>query len=138
MEFLKRAKNSAISLGNEITLELAKQRETCVKMSGWTMGIGTVLYMTSPLYASADISALGTNVKSIVAQLYNAAFPVITVVAALLLVIAFIMRMTASQQKAAQATSWIVRIIICYILVNCIGLFFKVIDSTTSSYRFST
>ena len=60
------------------------------------------------------------------------------VVAALLLVIAFIMRMTASQQKAAQATSWIVRIIICYILVNCIGLFFKVIDSTTSSYRFST
>lgn len=46
--------------------------------------------------------------------------------------IAFAVRMAGNPQKAAQATDWIVRIIVCYIGLNCVGLIFKIVQGATS------
>ena len=103
-------------------------------------GLGLVLGapMNLAVLATADgtdIKGFGADITEIITEVYNAAFGVITVLAAVLLIIAFAVRMTQNQQKAAQATSWIVRIIVCYIGINCIGLLFNVIENTTGKHR---
>lgn len=137
--FLKRAKNEMLQLQIDCMNELARSK-------GFLKGAYTATAVTSSTLLSAvvayadeasDISGFATQVTGVITDIYNAAFGVVTVLAAVLLVIAFITRMTANQQKAAQATSWIVRIIVCYIAINCIGLLFSVIDGTVGSHNFN-
>ncbi len=138
MSFFERAKKEVRALGVDVMLELDAKRDIGTKAAPALLG-ATMLASVVPAFANGgeDIAGLGTSIKTVITNIYSAAFPIVTVLAALMLVIAFIMRMTGSQQTAAKATSWIVRIIICYVLVNCIGLIFKVIENTTSSYKFN-
>lgn len=136
MEFLKRAKKEMRSLGVDVMLNMQANHRKYSHAVGASCAAASTIAMTTTAMATQDIAGFGTAVVNIVTQIYSAAFPVVTVLAALMLVIAFIMRMVGSQQSAAKATSWIVRIIICYVAVNCIGLIFNVIKNTTSSYNF--
>lgn len=88
------------------------------------MGLATMAF-------AGGIEDFKNNVVTQLKAIYSAAFGIITVAAALLLLIAFAIRMTGNQQKAAQATSWITRIVITYIAINCIGIFFTIMDSVT-------
>lgn len=136
MEFLKRAKKEMLGLQLDVMTELQSNRSAYRPAAGAGLAMGTVMNLATMMLASTvTISGFGAEVKTVVVNIYNAVFPVVTVIAALLLVIAFIVRMTGNQQKASQATSWIVRIIICYVCINCIGLLFKVIDGATTKYR---
>lgn len=142
--FLKRAKNEMLRLQFDCMTELQKSK-------GFLKGTYTVAAVTTStllpaVVAFADptgttgtgsIQGFGQSVTSIITDIYTTSFSIVTVLAAVLLVIAFITRMTANTQKAAQATSWIVRIIVCYIAINCIGLLFSVIDGTIGSYNYN-
>ena len=142
MSILSRVRDTAGAIQSEASLELMRNAASYKKAINGSAAIGVISgvigTMGSAFAAGTTISAFGNNISGVIKQIYQAVFPVFTVIAALLLVIAFIMRMTANQQKAAQATSWIVRIIICYVCVNCIGILFSVIQNTTRSYTAST
>lgn len=137
MEFLKRCKNEVAALYNDCKTEVISNSGKYMRMGRLGLYGCAVASMGISALADDDIAGLGTTIQGIIAEIYSSSLGVVTVLAALLLVIAFIVRMTASQQKAAQATSWIVRIIICYICINCIGLFFTVIDNTTEPYEWN-
>lgn len=137
MDFLKRAKKEMRSLGVDIMLDLQANQAKNNKAAVIAMAAGTMASAVVPAFANTDIAGLGSSIQKIVGQLYTASSGVVTVLAALMLVFAFIMRMTGSQQTSAKATSWIVRIIVCYVLYNCIGLIFKVIEATTKDYMYN-
>lgn len=133
--FLKRAKKEMLLLQIDCMHELSRCKGllrgtyTATAVSSTVLGCAVVAYADA---GEATLQGFSSNVVKIISELWSSAFSIITVLAALLLVIAFGVRMTANQQKAAQATSWITRIILCYVAINCIGILFKVIDSTTA------
>lgn len=139
MNFLKRFKNDIRGIKNDIALDVMTNGAAYRRLAGKTTMLTTLALSVSPMMAadnSADIASFGKSITDILSDIYSAAFPIMTIAAAVLLVVAFIVRMTGNQQKAAQATSWIIRIIICYVCVNCIGLLFSVINNTTKEFRF--
>ena len=69
-------------------------------------------------------------------EIYTSMFSVISILTAILVVAALVVRMNGNQQRAAQATQWLTRIIICYVAINCVGLIMKVIDNTTKGYNY--
>ena len=86
--------------------------------------------------ADEDLTQFSNTVVGKINDIYKAAFPIITAFAVLMAAIAFVTRMTANQQKAAQATSWLVRIAIAYVGVNAVGLIARVIyNSMTPDWR---
>ena len=141
MSLFSKARELSSEIQSEASLELMRNASSYKKAINGSMAIGIITgvlgTMSSAFASGTTIADFGTNISDVISSIYQAVFPVFTVIAALLLVIAFIMRMTANQQKAAQATSWIVRFIICYICVNCIGIVFSVIKNTTSKYTAS-
>ena len=94
-------------------------------LGGMAMALGQVAL------ADDDVTNLANNITQAIENIYNASFGVITVFAALMALFAFVMRMTSNQQKAAQATSWLIRIGIAYGGINVIGLIFKAINAAT-------
>lgn len=136
-DFLKRAKNEMRSLQTGCVAEMSLHRRFYNRVAGFSMAYFTMLNMGVIAFADDDIATLGERITGIVSELYTATFAVVTVLAALLIVIALVVRMTANQQKAAQATSWLTRILICYALINCIGIIFSVIDNTTKDMGFT-
>lgn len=129
-DFLKRCKNELYGLQVDLTLDLQKHKKLLQTTYGITSGVGAVAGLMTMAYAGG-LETFQSNVVKQVQALYKAAFGIITAVAALLLLIAFAVRMTGNPQKAAQATSWIARIAVTYIAINCIGVFFTVMQSIT-------
>lgn len=137
-DFLKRAKNEMRSLQACCMTDMSLHRRVYKGVAGLSMAYFTAVNMGVVAFADGGgIGDLGTRITNIVTEIYSATFAVVTVLAALLIVIALVVRMTANQQKATQATSWLTRIIICYALINCIGIIFSVIDSTTEGMGFT-
>lgn len=133
MNLLKRFKSTLLNGYINCETRLQNAPKEYKQAAGVGTAIGTVLYGgIIPMFAepSTDIAGFGEQMWNIGSEVYKAIFPVVTIIAAILLVISLIVRMTGNQQKAAQATSWAIRIIICYICINCIGLLFSVINGT--------
>lgn len=129
-EFLKRCKNELYGLQVDLMLDLEKHKKALQTTYGVSAGAGSIMGLATMAFAGG-IEDFKTNVIAQLKAIYSAAFGIITVAAALLLLIAFAIRMTGNPQKAAQATSWITRIIITYVAINCIGIFFTIMDSVT-------
>lgn len=130
-EFLKRCKNELYGLQVDLMLDLEKHKKALQTTYGVSAGVGSVMGLATMAFADGGIETFKNNVVTQLKAIYSAAFGIITVAAALLLLIAFAIRMTGNPQKAAQATSWITRIVITYIAINCIGIFFTIMDSVT-------
>lgn len=139
MKFLKRCKNEMTRLYLDILAEAQFSRKKLKAPFAAGLGIGTAMHMGVMALAAPDnIAGFGETLVNVVTEVYSAAFGVVTIFAALMLVIAFVIRMQGNQQKAAQATTWITRILVCYVAINCIGLVFTVIENTTAQYRYET
>jgi hypothetical protein len=129
---------------NDVTTDFAVELMTVAKndkkgrKTAFGVGLlaGMFINCGAVAFADDDIETFGSSIVSIISRVYTQAFTVITALAAVCLVIAFIMRLTANQQKAAQATAWITRILISYIGVNIIGLIFHVIENTTADFKY--
>lgn len=115
----------------DMQISLNKHKALMKKTFGISSAVGAMAALTTFAYASANISSFGNKVGGAISNIYNTAFKVITAAAALALLIAFAVRMAGNPQKAAQATDWIVRIVVCYIGLNCVGLIFKIIRGAT-------
>lgn len=132
MEFLKRFKNGMNKFGCEAALALQEDHDKLVPAANVGIAIGVALQMAVVTFADDDIAGLGNSIAAVIANVYNSLSTVVTGLAAVLLVIAFITRMSGNPQQSAAATQWIKRILICYACINCIGTLFKVIDNTTA------
>ena len=125
-----------LSLYIDCQYQLEHDKKNLHKAFGTGLAIGTALNAgVIAVAADQDIAGFGQTISELIGEIYQATFGVVTVFAALMAIIALIVRMTANQQKAAQATSWLVRIVICYVAINCIGLIVNVINNTTEQYR---
>ena len=136
MALITKIRNKTEKIYTECKSELVENYFQYRKLASGTCVATAISCMAVPAFADG-ISDLSSKATKVITDLYNASFGIVTVLAALLLVIAFIVRMTAGQQKAAQATSWIVRIIVCYLCINCIGLLFSVLDGIAEGSAFS-
>lgn len=131
-DFLKRCKNELYGLQIDLMLDLQKHKQMLQTTYGISAGVGAIAGLVTMACADDGLSKFQTNVTEQITKIYSAAFGIITAIAALLLLIAFAIRMTGEPQKAAQATNWITRIIVTYIAINCIGMFFTVMKSITA------
>ena len=80
--------------------------------------------------AADDIEGLSNTISGKLVEIYSASFGVVTALAALMAMAAWVVRMSGNQQKAAQATSWLIRIALAYIGINLIGLVINVINNS--------
>ena len=135
MNLLKRFEKGMLSLYIDCQYQLEHDKKNLHKAFGTGLAIGTALNAGIIACAADDIQGFGNTISKLIGNIYDATFGVVTIFAALMAIIALIVRMTANQQKAAQATSWLVRIVICYVAINCIGLIVNVINNTTKQYR---
>ena len=101
-EFLKRCKNELYGLQVDLMLDLEKHKKALQTTYGVSAGVGSVMGLATMAFAGG-IEDFKNNVVTQLKAIYSAAFGIITVAAALLLLIAFAIRMTGNQQKAAQA-----------------------------------
>lgn len=123
----------------DMQISLDKHKSLMKKTFGISSTVGAMAALTSFAFATGngataqggDVAAFGKQIGDALGNIYDTAFKVITAAAALALLIAFGVRMAGNPQKAAQATDWIVRIIVCYIGLNCVGLIFKIIQGAT-------
>lgn len=138
MKFFNRLKKAMLSLYIDCQYQLEHDKANLKKASAVGLFVGTAMSTGCVAYAADDIATFGNTIASVIGDIYSATFGVVTVFAALMASIALIVRMTANQQKAATATSWLVRIVVSYVAINCVGLFMKVIDNVTAEYRYST
>mgnify|MGYP000756885599 FL=1 len=131
-KILSRCQKALESQMIDFQISLNKHKALMRKTFGISSTVGAMAALTTFAFAD-DISEFGTKVGSSLNSIWNMAYGVITAAAALALLIAFAVRMAGNPQKAAQATDWIVRIIVCYVGLNCIGLIFKVIKGATNN-----
>ena len=104
-----------------------------------TLILASLITCSQVSVALADqASEFTQKVYNLIANLYNQAFVIITIAAALLVMIALCVRMTSNTQKASQATSWLIRIVVCYLAINCIGVIFNVINDTTKGLDYAS
>lgn len=139
MKALEKIKEEAMSLYIDcLVAAMTPQGKHSIRTSfGVGAFIGTVPGGVAVAFADDDIAGFGKQVLGIVQEIYDAVFSVVTALAAVLAIIALIVRMSGNQQRAAQATQWLIRIISAYIAINCLGIITKVIDRTTEDYRFT-
>lgn len=115
----------------DMKISLMHNKRNLQKTIGISSGIGAAAALI-PLAFAGDLSSFQTQVGDAIQNIFNVAYGIITAAAALALLIAFAVRMAGNPQKAAQATDWIVRIVVCYIGLNCVALIFKVIKGATN------
>lgn len=115
----------------EAKAELKSNSKTNKGIFAGSTALGAIMnFGMIAIAADEDLNTFKVNVIAKINELYGAAFPIITAFAVLMAAIAFVTRMTANQQKAAQATSWLVRIAIAYVGLNAVGLIARVIYNT--------
>lgn len=132
MDFLKRFKNGMNSFGYKAAIALQEDHDKLAPAANVGIAIGVAMHMAAITFADDDIAGLGTSVAAVIANIYSSLIVVVTGFAAVLLVIAFLTRMSGNPQQSAMATQWIKRIILAYACINCIGTLFSVIDNTTA------
>lgn len=127
---LNRAKYEAIGLALDFKSGMLSHSRTnkAFFISGAVLGVMMQLSMVA--LADQNISNFSSTLVGKLNEIYSASFPVITAIAVISAMFAFVMRMTANQAKAATATSWLIRIAIAYIGVMSVGLLAKVIQGT--------
>ena len=130
MNVLKRVEDAVIDTYAACKVEMAQNRRAYKPWFAGGLACGMAIVMCGIAYAATDVEGLGNNVATAIKSIYKASFGVVTIFAALMALFAFVMRMTANQQKAAQATSWLIRIGIAYAGINAIGLIFSAIAGT--------
>ena len=116
----------------DIKTEYAKNRKSNKRLFIGSATVGAICNFAM-LACADDLDTLGKGITDLIDKVYTVSFPIITGIAVLAAMFAFVMRMTANQQKAAQATSWLVRIGIAYAGVNMVGLLAKVIHGTSKT-----
>ena len=112
-----------------------KNSETAqtVFLTGCTV-IGCLTGLIVPAFAGSMWGGLVSELKTEGAELYKVGIAIVSSFAAVALIFAFIMRMTQNPQRSAQATQWIIRIVICYVGINVIGLILNIIKDTASNH----
>ena len=130
---LERSKNALMDTYVACQNELATNGKAYKPWFAGGMTVGAFLNMACVAMADNGINELSTTFTNKLTEIYTASFPVITIFAALMAAIAFVTRMTANQQKAAQATSWLIRIAIAYVGVNIIGLIMSTITTSLNN-----
>lgn len=139
MKILERANNALTSLYLDCMTTIQSDKKA-LGISGATgIGIGVVANMMTVALASsgdATIRTLSSDIVKLLGEIYTSMFSVISILTAILVVAALVVRMNGNQQRAAQATQWLTRIIICYVAINCVGLIMKVIENTTKGYNY--
>lgn len=139
MGLLNKVNDWSIDLYTDVQASMKANPGSARKSFGVGAAIGMLVFGGSVAYAApdtAEIDAFGDDIYTIIAKIYDKSFAVITVLAALLAVFAFVVRMSGNQQRSAQATQWLIRIAVAYVGINAIGLIMKLIQNTTSSYKF--
>ena len=134
MKIMKSIKNKAETMSAELMAAYTTDRKG--RKAAFTVGmvLGSITNAGVIAHATSIID-FGQEVVSVGADIYNATFAAVTVIAAIFLIFAFIMRMTQNPQRSAQATQWIIRIIVCYIGINVIGLIFSIVKETASQHN---
>lgn len=139
-KILSRCQKALESQMIDMQISLDKHKSLMKKTFGISSTVGAMAALTSFAFAGPPatttgngVAEFGSQIGTALGSIYDTAFKVITAAAALALLIAFGVRMAGNPQKAAQATDWIVRIIVCYIGLNCVGLIFKIIQGATSN-----
>lgn len=133
MKIMKAIKNKAETMSAELMAAYTTDRKG--RKAAFSVGMLLGSIMNAGVIAhAASITEFGQEVVSVGAEIYNATFAAVTVIAAIFLIFAFIMRMTQNPQRSAQATQWIIRIVICYVGINVIGLILNIIKDTASNH----
>lgn len=140
MKMVERANRALTSLYFDCLTTMQNDKKA-LGISGATgISIGVIASSLSVALATEGgdetITGLGTKIAALLSAIYTTMFSVITVLTAILVVAALVVRMNANQQRAAQATQWLVRIIVCYVAINCIGLLLNIIKNTTTDYGY--
>lgn len=117
----------------DLKISLVKNKKNMQRTFGISSGVGAAAALMSFAFAGpTDLGQFGSQIGDAIQSIFNVAYGIITAAAALALLIAFAVRMAGNPQKAAQATDWIVRIVVCYVGLNCVALIFKIIKGATS------
>ena len=138
MKMVERANRALTSLYFDCLTTMQNDKKA-LGISGATgISIGVIASSFSVALATegGDETITGTKIAALLSEIYTTMFSVITVLTAILVVAALVVRMNANQQRAAQATQWLVRIIVCYVAINCIGLLLNIIKNTTTDYGY--
>ena len=140
MKMVERANRALTSLYFDCLTTMQNDKKA-LGISGATgISIGVIASSFSVALATEGgdetITGLGTKIAALLSEIYTTMFSVITVLTAILVVAALVVRMNANQQRAAQATQWLVRIIVCYVAITCIGLLLNIIKNTTTDYGY--
>ena len=132
-KILSRCQKALESQMIDFQVSIQKHKSLMRKTFGVSSTVGVMAGLTTYAFAaSPNLSSFGSQIGNSINSIFKTAYGVITAAAALALLIAFAVRMAGNPQKAAQATDWIVRIIVCYIGLNCVGLIFKIVQGATS------
>ena len=132
-KILSRCQKALESQMIDFQISIQKHKSLMRKTFGVSSTVGVMAGLTTYAFAaSPNLSSFGSQIGNSINSIFKMAYGVITAAAALALLIAFAVRMAGNPQKAAQATDWIVRIIVCYIGLNCVGLIFKIVQGATS------
>ena len=130
MNIVDRARDGMIDLYTDVAIQAKANPKANKKSFAVGAAIGVVISSMHVAFATQDVTTFGNSIVNIIANIYDQAFAIVTVLAALLAVAAFIVRMSGNPQRAAQATQWLVRIAIAYVGINSIGVIMKVIRGT--------
>lgn len=133
MKIMKAIKNKAETMSAELMAAYTTDRKG--RKAAFSVGMVLGSIMNAGVIAhAASILEFGQEVASVGADIYKATFAAVTVIAAIFLIFAFIMRMTQNPQRSAQATQWIIRIVVCYVGINVIGLILSIVKDTASTH----
>lgn len=129
MNLMRRFNNAMTGTYLACKSELYAHPAAYKRLFAVSVTIGAIFNGTALVFAD-DIKTFSSDITTTLNDIYNAMFPVISILAAIFAAMALVTRMTSNQQKAAQATSWLIRIGLAYLGLNAIGLILKIIRST--------
>jgi len=133
MDLVKRFNNAITGTYLACKSDLKTHSASYKRLFAICVTLGAIFNGAALAFADGSVTQFSTDITSKLVEIYHAMFPVITILAAIFAALALVTRMTANQQKAAQATSWLVRIAIAYVGLNAIGLILSVIKNSVDS-----
>lgn len=101
----------------------ARSSSVSARLQRWFQAVATTCYMTV-LFAQpvAAADTLWTRISTIVADVYGQLVGISTIVAVTAAAVALLVRMISRNERAvAEATSWLKRIVVTWILLNTLG-----------------
>lgn len=133
-----RIRKELLQLQIDIMSELEKSRKFFARATTFATAFMSTCLVCKTAFADSGLAEFQASAVSLLADLYNTSFVILTVAAGVACILAFGMRMLSSNPStAAKGTAWLVRIAACYIGINCLGLIFSTLDSITSQHRWN-